>query len=302
MKRVLVTGASGFIGSQVTPLLVSSGYQVHVVLTKKNTQIFSREISPHYVDLMNKKEVFSLLNKVKPSHLLHLAWYADPPHFWFSAENMEWVKASLELMKSFTDIGGERLVMAGTCGEYDWSFEHCSEVFTPCKPSTLYGVCKHSTQILLDGWAKQNKFSSAWGRIFFLYGPNERLNRLVPSVVNSLLNEEMALCTHGDQIRDFMHVEDVAAAFVALLSSDVKGVVNIASGIPVRVKDIVYQISDQLDRRKLIRLGAIPSNPSEPSVLTADISRLRDEVNFRPRYNLVEGLKQSIDYIQKTRI
>jgi nucleoside-diphosphate-sugar epimerase len=296
MKKVLLTGASGFIGRQCIAPLLAQGYEVHAVSTKPAGE--EVKVRWHRADLLDARQRDGLVGQVRPTHLLHFAWYAVPGKYWASAENLRWVQASLGLMQAFSEQGGQRAVMAGSCAEYDWQFDYCSEEFTPCRPATLYGACKYSTQILLDAWSRQAGISSAWGRIFFLYGPGEYPSRLVPSVINSLLHGEPARCTHGNQVRDFMHVEDVAAAFATLLDSDVKGAVNIASGIPVALKDVIHAIADYLDKRSLVQLDAIPASAGEPDALIADISRLRDEVGFRPRYGLKQGIAGTIEYMK----
>jgi nucleoside-diphosphate-sugar epimerase len=296
MKRVLVTGATGFIGRHSLPRLLESGYEVHAVGGQHAPEALSRDIVWHRANLLEPGEIASLVGKVQPTHLLHFAWYAVPGKYWTASENLAWVRATINLMQVFSDHGGQRAVMAGSCAEYDWKFDYCSELFTPCRPVTLYGACKHGTQVLLDAWSRQAGLSSAWGRIFFLYGPGEYPARLVPSVINSLLRNEPARCTHGNQVRDFMHVEDVAAAFVGLLDSDVRGVVNIASGIAMPLKKVIYAVADYLNKRYLVQLNAIPAPDGEPSALIADIGRLRDEVKFRPRFDLKKGIDMTIDY------
>lgn len=295
MKRVLVTGATGFIGRNCLPVLRRTGYEVHAVSGSPTTQDADGAIHWHYANLQKSDEVVALVQKVKPSHLLHLAWYAIPGKFWTASENFDCVQATVGLMRVFRDQGGQRFLGAGSCAEYDWTFELCQEASTPCRPTTLYGAAKYCTQLLLDAWSRQTGMSSAWGRIFFLYGPGEYPSRLVPSVINSLLNGEPARCTHGEQVRDFMHVEDVAAAFVALLDSDVQGVVNIASGAPLPIKDVIYTIADQLGLRELVQLGAIPANAADPPILIAGIGRLRDEVGFKPRYSLKNGIALTVE-------
>jgi nucleoside-diphosphate-sugar epimerase len=98
----------------------------------------------------------------------------------------------------------------------------------------------------------------------------------------------------GNQVRDFCYVEDVADAFVALLDSPVTGCVNVASGHPLIVKDLVYAIADKLNRRELVQLGALPTSPDDPPLLVADVRRLGDEVGWSPRYDLDAGLERTI--------
>lgn len=293
MRKVLVTGGTGFIGRHSLPLLRHAGYEVHAVSGSRAAQT-SDGVIWHSTDLLNPDALADLVHKVKPSHMLHFAWYAIPGKFWTASENLDWVRATVGLMQAFHAEGGERFVAAGSCAEYDWSFGRCSELTTPCRPATLYGSAKYSTQLLLEAWAKQTGMSSAWGRVFFLYGPDEYPARLVPSVINALLQEEPARCTHGEQVRDFMHVEDVAAAFVALLGSEVKGVVNIASGTPLPLKQLVHAIADQMNRRDLVQLGAIPASAGDPAELIADVGRLQNEVGFRPRHGLEEGIALTV--------
>lgn len=295
MKRVLLTGASGFIGRHCVEPLLASGYEVHAV-SSRDVEGSSPGVFRHRADLMDSERVAGLMDEVRPTHLLHLAWFAEPGKFWTSPENLRWVRASLGLLEEFERRGGERAVMAGTCAEYDWNYGYCSERFTPLAPSTLYGSCKHALRIASSAFAEQVGLSAAWGRVFFLYGPHEHPARLVSSVVNAVLRDEAAPCSHGEQIRDFLHVADVADAFAALLDSDVSGAVNIASGRPVAIKDIVYEIGGKAGRRDLIRLGARPAPEDEPSLLVADVGRLRDEVGWIPEYDLDRGLEQTMNW------
>jgi nucleoside-diphosphate-sugar epimerase len=118
----------------------------------------------------------------------------------------------------------------------------------------------------------------------------------VASVIRRLLAGERAPTSEGSQVRDFLHVEDVAAAFVALLESDVQGPVNIASGKPVAVGDLVTSIARRLSRLDLLDRGALPTPGGEPPLLVADVQRLDHEVGWRPRYDLESGLEQTIEW------
>jgi nucleoside-diphosphate-sugar epimerase len=216
-----------------------------------------------------------------------------------SVENVRWVQASINLLQEFAKHGGQRVVMAGSCAEYDWRYGYCSEAITPLAPATLYGACKHALQLVLLSFSKQKGLSAAWARIFFLFGPYEHPDRLVPYVIRSLLRGEQARCSHGRQIRDFLYVKDVANAFVTLLESEVSGPVNIASGHPVALRELIYRIAAKLNREDLVQLGVVPTPLDEPPLLVADIQRLRDEVGWAPKYDLNTGLQETIDWWRK---
>jgi nucleoside-diphosphate-sugar epimerase len=187
MQKILITGATGFIGRHCVRLLLEKGYDVHAVSTHTHSSKESKA-QWHRADLLESGAVFELMERVQPDALLHLAWYAVPGKYWTSTENFRWVRASLDLFQSFQEQGGRRIVVAGSCAEYDWSGDGvCSETKTPLRPATLYGSCKHALRIMLEAFAKQSNLSVAWGRIFFLYGEHEYPSRLVASVIRSLL-------------------------------------------------------------------------------------------------------------------
>jgi nucleoside-diphosphate-sugar epimerase len=295
MKKLLFTGATGFIGRHCLPFLLEKGYEVHAVSSRGSVDDFPN-IHWQRADLLDPGQVFGLMARVKPSHLLHFAWVTTPGSYWTSAENLRWVRASLDLLEAFAKNGGRRAVMAGTCAEYDWQYGYCSEQITPVKPSTMYGICKHSFHIMEEAFARQTDLQTAWGRVFFLYGPHEYPDRLISSVIRALLKGEPARCSHGKQIRDFLYVQDIAEAFVTLLESQILGAVNVASGYPIAIKDVINKIAEKLGRRDLVELGALPVSEHEPHLLVADVSRLTNEVGWVPKYDLDRGLEQTINW------
>lgn len=294
MKRVLLTGGTGFVGRNAIAPLIDRGYEVHAVTSKQS--VSTQGVHWHHANLLNGGEAAQLMAEIRPTHLLHFAWYAEPGKFWKASENYHWLEASIALLRHFREAGGVRAVMAGTCAEYDWNYGYCSEAVTPCRPATPYGICKNALQEVLRSYSGEEKLSSAWGRIFFLYGPNEHPARLVSSVIASLLHGDTARCSHGNQLRDFMHVEDVASAFVALLDSPVEGTVNIASGRPVSLREIVLAAADYIGAaRERVQFGAIPAQQNDPPLLVGDSRRLFDEVAWHPRYDLASGIAQTVD-------
>lgn len=305
MKRVLVTGAGGFIGRCSLESLRAANYEVHAVLSKKARSgggVRAPDACAHHADLLDPDETRALVASVRPTHLLHFAWIATPGLYWNSLENRRWLAASRHLLQCFGAGGGVRAVMAGSCAEYDWSrVQVCNERSSPLagssgEPMPAYTECKLALQQTLADSGRERGLSTAWGRIFFQFGPHEHPQRLVASVIQSLLSGREALCTHGQQIRSYLHVADVGAAFAALLQSDVTGPVNIGSGEPISIAALLERLARQIGRTDLLRLGARAAPEGEPPVLVPDVGRLRDEVGFTPRWTLDAGLADAVGW------
>jgi len=302
MKRVLLTGATGFIGRHAGAQLAAAGFEVHAVLPEERLEEWKRvgsewdlsAVRLHIGDLLSPDDQRRLIAEVQPTHVLHLAWYVAHGKFWSAIENIDWVNASLTLMRTFGESGGKRWVGAGTCAEYDWrAGGECDETRTPLRPATLYGASKHAVAELQRYLAARLGVSFAWGRVFHLYGPGEPPQRLVPAVIRSLLAGEPAALTHGAQSRDFAHVEDVSAAFVSILGSDCEGAVNIGSGERTTVRNVAEIIGDVLNGKDLLKFGALDAGGQEPLELVPVVDRLRS-TGFVPRWSLREGLADTV--------
>jgi len=293
MKRVFLTGARGFIGSNVIAPLVEHGYEVHAVGREVEAEKCTN-VNWHCLDILDGRKVSNLMSEIRPTHLLHLAWYTEHGKFWNSLENFQWLEASIALMRSFYEQGGVRAIMAGSCAEYDWKYGYCTEGVTPCQPATPYGICKNVMQETLSSYCSVAGTNSAWGRVFFLYGPGEAKKRLLASVIDALLQGKTENCTHGKQIRDFLYVEDAARAFVAMLDSSVMGAVNISSGQPVSLKKFVLTAAEQLGAEERINFGALEAPLLDPPLLVGNNKRLCKETGWQPTYDLSSGIAQTI--------
>jgi nucleoside-diphosphate-sugar epimerase len=282
VKRVLVTGGSGFIGRQTLAPLRARGCEVHAPSSRD-------------ADLLAPDTAARLMAEVRPTHLLHMAWEARPGKYWTSTDNLAWVEASLRLLREFAESGGARAVLAGTCAEYAWTDRvHCIEGVTSLEPATLYGAAKHGLHVTAERYAAQVGMGFAWGRIFFVFGPHEHPARLAASVASALVRGEPAETSAGTQVRDFLYSEDLGAAFAALLDSPIEGAVNVASGEPRPIRDLVAALGDAAGRPDLLRIGAVPSNTSEPAELTAAVDRLRNEVGWRAGRTLEQRAADTI--------
>ncbi len=249
-------------------------------------------------DLLDRDCAGELVARVRPEWLMHLAWTAEPGVYWTSPENVRWVEATLRLLRAFVGSGGTRAVIAGTCAEYEWGCGNgvCIEESTPLRPTTLYGVSKDATRAVAEAFAREAGFEVCWGRIFFLYGPGEPPVRLVPAVARALLAGVPVPVSDGTQVRDFLHVDDVARAFLALLESTATGAVNIGSGEGITVRELIELVAANTGSAELLEFGALARRAGEPGTLLADVRRLRDEVGFRPRIGIEDGIAGTVEW------
>jgi nucleoside-diphosphate-sugar epimerase len=291
MKRVVVTGGTGFIGQHLMEPLRRRGFEIHLIGRRRP---LDAKIVFHEADVLDVARMREAIAAANASHLLHLAWDVEPGKYWRSPQNLDWIAASLHLVRNFTEHGGGRTVIAGSCAEYLWGAERFLEEKTPCQPATLYGTSKDALRRILMGYADIAPMSIGWGRIFFLYGPGEKRGRLVSDAIHNLLSRREFPTSHGLQRRDFMHVSDVASAFAALLDCDVRGPVNIGTGEAVSVRSLLETIGRQTNASDFLRFGQRPLPPSEPEVIEADVARLLNEVGFRPHYDLAGGVAETI--------
>ncbi len=291
-RRVLVTGASGFLGRPAVAALRVRGFEVHGVGREPG----ALEIDAwHTIDLLDSSGVDDLVHSVAPTHVLHLAWCTEHGRFWDDPANDQWEAATLQLAAAAERAGGARFVLAGSCAQYDWSDDALApdgvahESTTPRRPATRYGRAKEAVTAALEDRA-------AIGLVFFPFGPGEAPDRLIPSVTRSLLEGQAAEVSSGVQVRDFLHVDDCGAALAALVDSDVVGSVNIGSGTGTAVVDIARGIARILEREDLLSVGALPDRPDEPVRLVADVARLRDEVGYTLERTLDAGLRDSVEW------
>jgi nucleoside-diphosphate-sugar epimerase len=291
-RRVLVTGAGGFIGRHAVPALRARGFDV-ATIGRRALPHLSPDVVQHTADLLQPNTA-DVVARIGASHLLHLAWDVRPGLFWAAPENLDWVAASLLVYRGFVAGGGQRLVVAGSCAEYDWRHALLDEANTPLRPATLYGVAKHALHQMLRAAAPVTGVTLGWGRLFFVYGPHEATSRLVASVARALVRQEPALCGDGLAERDFMRAEDAGAAFAALLDSGIDDAVNVASGQCVAVAEVVRTLARLAGRPDLLRLGARPP-VAEPPRLAAATVRLR-QTGFAPAATLEQGLAATLDW------
>ena len=293
--KVLITGGGGFVGRQVLDILAKRP-DIQDIIVAGRTPPLPRDprFRSEVVDLLEPGAPEALVARTKPSHLLHLAWNVAPGAFWRAPDNLDWMASSLKLARAFAEHGGVRFVGAGSVAEYAWDRPRLDRDQTPLLGATLYGVAKDALRRALEAGLRESGTSFAWGRIFWLYGPHEQPRRLVSDVAAALAAGMPIDCTDGRQIRDFMHVRDVAGAFVAALDSSWTGAFDIASGNGVAISEVVRLLADAAGAHDLVRLGARPSAPTDPPEIVGDDYLLRNAIGYHPTIPLRDGLFETL--------
>ena len=293
--RILVTGASGFVGRHVLPLLCNRNIEIFALARSLVPKITGINWIPF--DLMQQDEIPKLLQDLHASHLVHLAWYTEPDKYRQSELNLDWLTTSIHLVRNFILHGGQHVIITGTCAEYDWHDGLCTEYTTPCVPDSQYGACKHALHVALRQHALQNSYRLIWARLFFPFGPFEHKQKLLSVIINGMLNQRPVQCSEGSQKRDFIYIEDVASAVTELTLGDYHGVFNIGSGHAVSIREIVNYISGKFSSEDLVSFLEITA-PPPPPLVQANMDLMTQQSGWQPHYSLHQGIDKTIDSLK----
>jgi len=266
MTKILITGSSGQVGFRLTKNLLLAGYEVIGLGTSRGPDFTETLHTYIRFDLLSE-DIPRLIEQLRPNLLVHLAWETDPKSFWASPKNIEWLDVSKELFESFRKWGGERIIVAGTCAEYDWNTKGPFSELSPESPQSVYGQSKLD---LLNSLRTQS-LPFLWTRTFFQFGDQEAPGRLIPSLIDALLGGRNFTIQRPDDFRDFIYVHDVVDIMTALIISGENGVFNVGSGLGITVRDLANRIASILGRNYLLDFR---DQREMPSIVHANMSKL----------------------------
>lgn len=299
--KIFITGGSGFIGSYVIKSLLESSQRIKIFAASQNSNsaITHKNLTWIKLDLHDYEATYSAFKETAPDVLIHLAWYAEHGKFWTSLENLKWISTTINLLRNFHEFGGKKVFISGTCAEYDFSPDPCLEDVTPIRPQSIYGKCKDLTHQIANDLCSTWDIELVWGRIFIPYGPGEPLTRLIPSTLISLRDGLPINSSHGNQVRDFIHISDVALAITHLSINNIQsGTYNICSGHGITIRSIIDKCSEIIPNAITINYGALKISDSEIPFLVGSSSKLLN-TNWEPKVSLNFGLENYINYIKK---
>jgi nucleoside-diphosphate-sugar epimerase len=296
--RVFLTGASGFIGANLVPILLENSCEILALAPLDDPLDRLKDVETQIGivrgDLTDTETIADAIDEFKPETCIHLAWYAEPSEYLHSLRNIEFLFQSIELLKVLHSSGCNNVLMAGTCAEYDTSIQVLTED-SPARPETLYASAKLSLNLLGQQFASIHNMNFAWARIFYLFGPHEDDRRMVPALIKSLLNGNYYPATKGEQVRDYLYVGDVAEALWLIASSKLNGVYNVCSNAPTTIHHLMKSVEKILGKEDLIQFGSIPYRDWEPMSIVGDNRKLK-QAGWRQQFSLDQGLERTVDW------
>ena len=273
-RRILLLGCTGEIGTRLTLLLLDSGFEVFGVRGTRKCSITNASHSCKQVDLLSESVDIGF-GEIKPEILVHTAWVTTPSEFWTSPKNYQWLNASKRFIESFESSGGKYLVVTGTCAEYAWGGQGDLDEFSLELPSSVYG----NSKLELLNWLRGRTLPFLWTRTFFQFGGNELTGRLIPSIIDSLLSGEEFVVRNGNDVRDFVFVDDASHLLNNLIAKRSSGIFNLGTGVGIRIENLAKMLGRMLVREDLVRIegtdvpsSSIISNPAKLISVTGEFT------------------------------
>ena len=262
-STILLTGATGFIGRKVLDLLLLQDITI-VLVIRKHSSRFLPKLRMHdkviYTEnVFNESDSWWTNICTDVDIVLHLAWYAEHGSYMDSHKNKECLRGSISMSEGAIRAKVKKIVGIGTCLEYQISDQRLS-IDTPLAPQSLYAKSKTELYYFLKENSRGRQFIFAWCRIFFIYGDDEPIEKLHSYIKGELMAGRKVILKYGNAERDYLHVDLVAISIVNVALGELDGVFNICSGISIKIKEVAYQIADEIgvDKSLIVLENEIP--------------------------------------------
>ncbi|HEY5976165.1 MAG TPA: NAD-dependent epimerase/dehydratase family protein [Geobacteraceae bacterium] len=300
--NAIVTGATGFLGAALVSRLLASGGRVAVIARQDSPNL---KRLPSHPDLLVVHGDFSDVGAWQeplagfPAEVFyHLAWNGVGNKYRNDPMQIANIDPSLETLRLARTLGCRRWVGTGSQAEYGPLNRRISENDPPA-PSSLYGAAKAATCLLTQVMGKQLGVEPVWARVFSTYGPGDNSGWMLVDVIRQLLNGQRPALTPGEQLWDYLYVDDAAAAMFAMgKAASLSGVYNLGSGQSQSIRSIAEMARDLINPQLPLGFGEIPYRPDQVMHLEADIDKLTRDTGWRPRVSLESGIGNLIEWIK----
>jgi nucleoside-diphosphate-sugar epimerase len=292
-RRILITGAGGFVGAATVRAALADGHEVHALVRRPGAARLAGLTGAfhiHAADLSDSDAITALLADIKPEIVIHSAWEGVGGALRAGDIQLDNIRTTLTLVDGAIAAGSSKFVGIGSQAEYGRFDRRITEDDLP-QPTMLYGAAKLSACHLARQRTREAGIGFAWLRLFSVYGPGDNPNWLIPSVATSLMQGVAPKCTLGTQKWDYLHIDDVATGTLAAAVVDnATGVFNLSSGAPVAVRTIIERLRDLAAPGLELSFGDIPFGADQIMHLEGDNSRLKNATGWAPRIDALKGL------------
>ncbi|KUO49054.1 MAG: CDP-abequose synthase [Desulfitibacter sp. BRH_c19] len=306
-KKVLITGASGFIGSHLVKRMLEENAQVSIIARDGSdlwrVQSLIKDFAIYKADLRDSRKINLCMNKVKPDYIFNMAAYGVDARQkdYFIAVNTN-IIGTMNILNSSISTGCKKFLNIGTCMEYGDKKEIIKE---DChlEPFNIYGSTKAATTLLAHQIAAENKIDIVTLRAFGIFGENEGSHKFFPHIILSVLNKVDVNLTGCEQYRDYCYVENIIDGFVLAAHNDAikNEIFNIGTGMIYQLKYYVNKVYEKMEAVKKPNYGAIPYRSGEVWRPHPDITKIQKLLKWKPKISLEEGLNRTILWYEKNK-
>lgn len=300
--RCLLTGATGFLGAAVARRLVERGHTVAGVSRSGADRSRLGAVADRVAWIegsLDDVEAFGgALKAFAPDAVIHSGWTGVAGADRNAPSQFRNVETSARLAELAGAAGCRTFIGIGSQAEYG-QFEGPVAESAPTRPSTYYGIAKLGALQATERACERSGMRWAWLRVFSLYGPRDHASWLIPFLIARVMRGEKPSLTGCEQTWDFLHVDDAAAAVVAVVESDAaSGVFNLAAGVAPPLRETVCLLRDMVDPKVPLGIGEVPYASGQVMRFEADVARLRQATGWLPERDLAEGLRETIEWIR----
>lgn len=300
---VLVTGASGFVGSCAARRLLQEGYEVHALLHPEarpwRLAGILDQVRVHWADLLDEAAMHLAIDRARPAVVVHLAtfgayeWQSDPRRILSTN-----VLGTLALLEASLAAQAKLFVNAGSSSEYGYRGSPMRES-DRLEPNSVYAVAKAAQTHLCSQWARESDTAIITFRLFSVYGPWEEPRRLLPTLIRRARAALPLEMVSPAIARDFVYVEDVLDAILAFerLNGLTGEVFNLGTGVQSTLKEVAAAVLDVVGGRSEVRWGAMNARRWDTHTWVADASRARAALGWAPRHCLRDGIARMADWM-----
>lgn len=295
--RILVTGATGFIGRAFCRVASARGHELVGLSRNPHAAATGLALPPAVGILPGSLEdtPWAEVERNPPDAVLHLAWTAEPGVYLHSPENQRWLEQSRKWFRRMKAMGVQRIAGTGTGIEYAASLEPLNEDTSAPGPVHPYSIAKRE----LFEWLRAEEAGPAWNwfRVFYPYGPGEHPQRICTSLIRGLETGGPLELRTPHSMKDYLFIDDVALGICMALESGKNGAVNIGSGTGVSIHSLAVLITKMLGRDPALVRHSVPLAEDPTPVVVADNTRLRS-FGWKPMVTLEAGIQRLIDRLR----